>query len=167
MFSGCNLRRQTHEQESQGKKADAATSAHGNRSRARTASAVCDQTGDLRASNGRLAIMKHEQRTEDSRFRTRLRRAKEVRSVQSRFVWINRGLAWMSIWRGIVSPELTKRCGVSAGMTTIPPAFTSRCSSPTVMVAQLSSVNATSTHGCLCKGGPCPGCPVPQEAASL
>jgi hypothetical protein len=67
--------------------------------------------------------MKHEQRTEDSRFRTRLRRVKEVRSVQSRFVWINRGLAWMSIWRSIVSPELTKRCGVSAGMTTIPPAF--------------------------------------------
>src|ERR1035438_346316 len=58
------------------------------------------------------------------------------------FVWINFELAWISIWRKIVSPEFTNRCGVSAGMTTMPPAFTSRCSSPTVMVAQPSRVNA-------------------------
>jgi hypothetical protein len=30
--------------------------------------------------------MKHEQRTEDSRFRARLQRSKEVKRVQSRFV---------------------------------------------------------------------------------
>src|SRR5437763_16694197 len=61
-----------------------------------------------------------------------------------KFVWINLGLAWMSIWRRAASPVFTKRCGVFAGMTTMPPAVTSRCSGPMVMVAQPSIVNATS-----------------------
>ena len=47
--------------------------------------------------------------------------------------------------------------GVFAGMTTMPPAFTSFVSSPTVMAARPSSVNATSTYGCVCNGGLCPG----------
>ena len=41
-----------------------------------------------------------------------------------------------------VLPELTKRCGVPAGMTAMPPACISRCSSPTVMVARPSIVKS-------------------------
>lgn len=63
----------------------------------------------------------------------------------------------MSIWRSIVSPEFTNRCGVFAGMTTMPPAFTSTVLSPTVIVAHPSRVNATSTYGCVCNGGPLAG----------
>src|SRR5205809_2246476 len=40
----------------------------------------------------------------------------------------------MSIWRKSVSPELMNRCGHPAGMTTMSPVFTSRSSSPTVMI---------------------------------
>src|ERR1700736_2355306 len=83
---------------------------------------------------------------------------------QMRFVWINVGLAWISIWRKSVLPKLTKRCGVFAGMTTMPPPCTSRFSSPTVMVAVPSIVNATSTYGCLCSGGPCPGLALTMKA---
>src|SRR2546423_976490 len=74
-----------------------------------------------------------------------------------KFVLVNVGLAGTSIWRRTVSPELKKRCGVPGGITAILPAVTSRVSLPTVMVAQPSIVNATSTYGCVCNGGPCPG----------
>src|SRR5437588_11578040 len=73
-----------------------------------------------------------------------------------KFVWINLGLAWMSIWRRAVSPVFTKRCGVFAGMTTITPAATSRCSAATVIMAEPSIVNAPATWGSVGKGGACP-----------
>ena len=44
----------------------------------------------------------------------------DEQNLHVRFVWTNFGLAWTSIWRSLVSPELTNRCGVSAGITTMP-----------------------------------------------
>src|SRR5436189_5934817 len=92
MFSGLDFRRQTHEQESQGEKAQPAISAHGNRSRARMSPAVCDKlrayslrTGGLRSYGNmkRGCRLRRESSALHLDFGVTSRRAKEVRSVRS------------------------------------------------------------------------------------